>query len=146
MIALPNAILWPVALHLMLVLGLFSMVSFTRMRAVRRGEVGGVDHFSRKDAEPDGSRRYAANLNNQFELPTFFHALIAVLLATDAVTGMQVALAWAFLIGRIIHTGVQTQTDNVPLRGVVFGISFSALIIMWGIFLIPRLFPSLAVL
>jgi len=87
MIALPNAILWPVALHLVLVLCLLSMVSFTRMRAVRRGEVAGVVYFSRKDVEPDGSRRYVANLNNQFEMPTFFYALIALLYAADAVTG-----------------------------------------------------------
>ena len=144
MIALPNAILWPVALHLVLVLCLLSMVSFTRMRAVRRGEVAGVVYFSRKDVEPDGSRRYVANLNNQFELPTFFYALIALLYAADAVTGVQVALAWVFLVGRVIHTGIQTQTDNVPLRGMAFGINLVALIIMWGIFLIPRLFPSLA--
>jgi len=139
----PDAILWPVALHLALVLTLFGMVSLTRLRAVRRGDVAGTGHFARKGAEPEPSRRYAANLQNQFELPTFFYALVALLFAVGAVTGVQVALAWVFVIGRALHTVVQTQTDNVPLRGAVFAINFVALIAMWLIFLLPRLFPSL---
>lgn len=144
MTALPNAILWPVALHLALVLALFVAVSVTRMRAVRHGDVPGVGHFARKSAEPEASRRYAANLTNQFEVPTFFYVVIALLYATDAVTGMQVALAWVFLIGRLIHSAVQTQTDNVPLRGMVFCINFLAVVGMWAIFLLPRLFPGFA--
>ena len=144
MTTLPDAILWPVALHLALVLALFVAVSITRMRAVRRGDVSGTGHFARKGAEPEASRRYAANLGNQFELPAFFYALVALLYATDSITATQVALAWIFLIGRLIHTAVQTQTDNVPLRGMVFGINFLALVAMWAFFLFPRLFPGLA--
>ncbi len=139
----PDAILWPVTLHLALVLALFLAVSITRMRAVRRGEVSGTGHFARRGAEPEGSRRYAANLSNQFELPAFFYALVALLYAKDAVTEGQVVLAWVFLVGRLIHSVVQTQTDNVTLRGRVFGINFLALVAMWAIFLLPRLFPGL---
>ena len=144
MTTLPDAILWPVTLHLALVLALFVAVSVTRMRAVREGDVPGVGHFAHKGAEPEASRRYAANLTNQFELPSFFYALVALLYATDSVTGIQVVLAWVFLAGRLIHAGVQTRTDNVPLRGMVFGINFLALVAMWAIFLLPRLFPGLA--
>jgi len=141
---LPEAILWPVAVHLTVVLALFCMLSITRMGAIRRGEVpGGANAFARKGTEPEASRRYAATLNNQFELPIFFHALVALLFAADAVTGVQVALAWAFAIGRVAHALVQTQSDVVPLRGAVFGINFLALIAMWIIFLLPRLFPAL---
>ena len=140
---LPEAILWPVAVHLALVLALFSMLGITRMGAIRRGEVpGGADSFARKTAEPEASRRYAANLGNQFELPIFFHSLVALLWAADAVTGVQVALAWTFAIGRVLHSAVQTQTDTVPLRGAVFGINFLALVAMWATFLLPRLFPA----
>ena len=146
MTALPDAILWPVALHLVLVLTLFLFVGVARMRAVRRGDVPGVGHFARKGAEPEGSRRYAANLANQFELPTFFYALVALLYAAEAVTGVQVLLAWVFLIGRVIHAVIHTRTDNVPLRGGVFGINFLALAGMWAIFLLPRLFPSFGTL
>lgn len=142
MTGLPDAILWPVALHLAVVLVLFGMVSLTRLRAVQRGDVPGTGHFAYKGSEPETSRRYAANLANQFELPCFFHALVALLYATDSVTGVQVALAWVFFVGRVVHTLVQTQTDNVPLRGAAFAINFLALIAMWVLFLLPRLFPS----
>ncbi len=137
-----DAILWPVAVHLALVLVLFGMVSLTRALAVRRGEVPGTGHFARRGGEPETSRRYAANLANQFELPIFFYALVALLHATDAVTGTQVTLAWVFALGRVAHTLVQTQTDIVPLRGAVFAVNFVALIAMWTVFLLPRLFGS----
>ena len=39
-----------------------------------------------------------------------------------------VAAAWAFLAGRLIHTAVQCSGDNVALRGQVFTINFLALL------------------
>jgi hypothetical protein len=43
---------------------------------------------------------------------------------SGAVTWIDVAAAWTFFVGRVIHTGVQTLTTNVPLRGLVFVINF----------------------
>jgi hypothetical protein len=39
---------------------------------------------------------------------------------------VDVIAAWVFVTGRVIHTLVQTLTDNVVLRGRVFVISFLA--------------------
>jgi hypothetical protein len=40
-------------------------------------------------------------------------------------------LAWVFILGRVIHSGVQILTDNVRLRGLVFTINFLAVLAMW---------------
>ena len=37
-----------------------------------------------------------------------------------------------FVAGRVIHTLVQTLTDNVPLRGQVFMINFLAVVVLAG--------------
>ena len=75
--------------------------------------------------------RVASNLRNQFEAPPFFHMLIlALVLSGDPVQG-QLWLAWVFVIGRVLHTGVQTLSDTVVLRGMVFSINFLALAGLW---------------
>lgn len=134
MFALPDAILFPVAGHLALIIFLFVMVSIKRMQAVKSTALQ-IDDLAQKGNEPEASRRWANNLNNQFELPMLFYALVALLYATDQVSFFMVTCAWIFLIGRILHTYVQTSGDNVSLRGQVFMINFLALIAMWVVFL-----------
>lgn len=134
MFELPDAILVPVAGHLLLMIFLFVMVSLKRMQAVKQTSLQ-IDDLANKHNEPEASRRWVNNLNNQFELPPLFYALIALLYATDQVTAFMVTCAWIFLIGRILHTWVQASGDNVSLRGQVFMINFLALIAMWVMFL-----------
>ena len=73
-----------------------------------------------------GGRAHPRNLANQFELPVIFYALVVLLVALGKVTMFDVIAAWVFVAGRVIHTLVQTLTDNVPLRGQVFMINFLA--------------------
>jgi len=75
--------------------------------------------------------RIGANLSNQFEWPLFFH--VACLLLLQAQAGpMAVALAWTFVVGRVLHSAVQILTGNVRLRGAVFTLNFLAVLGLWG--------------
>ena len=76
--------------------------------------------------EPLHVARITRNLANQFELPVIFYALVVLLIVLARVTWIDIAAAWVFVAGRIIHTLVQTLTDNVKLRGQVFMINFLA--------------------
>ncbi|MFD0916015.1 MAPEG family protein [Pseudahrensia aquimaris] len=129
----PNGILIPVFGHLMLIFFLFVMVSIKRMSAVKRGQAENAD-FARIGEEPEASRRWAKNLDNQFQVPMLFYALVALLFATEMVNSTQIILATIFLVGRVLHTIVQVSGDNVPLRGQVFVINFAALACMWLLF------------
>ena len=53
---------------------------------------------------------------------------MVLLIALGKVTTFDVIAAWVFVAGRVIHTLVQTLTDNVPLRGQVFMINFLAVV------------------
>ncbi|MEC8208507.1 MAG: MAPEG family protein [Pseudomonadota bacterium] len=44
-------------------------------------------------------------------------------------------MAWAFVIGRVLHSLVQICSSNVRIRGLVFTINFLAVIAMWILFL-----------
>ena len=104
--------------------------TLARQRAVQRGEVE-YGSFARGE-EPHTVARITRNLANQFELPVIFYAVVVLLVATRNVTLIDVLAAWVFVAGRVIHTLVQTLTDNVPLRGQVFLINFAAVAVLVG--------------
>jgi hypothetical protein len=90
---------------------------------------------------PDGSNPFArieprisANLSNQFEWPLFFHAACVILMVLQADTnGLALALACAFVVGRVLHSLVQVLTTNIRLRGAVFTLNFLAVVGLWVI-------------
>ncbi|UHQ18453.1 MAPEG family protein [Lysobacter sp. KIS68-7] len=89
---------------------------------------------------PDGGNpwarfepRISANLRNQFEWPLFFYVACVLLIMRSDTSTATLALAWIFVIGRVLHSLVQVLTTNVRLRGVVFTINFVAVLGLWAI-------------
>jgi len=124
------SIVWPMLAQIGWTLLLYAWLTVARKRAVEGGEVAYGD-FARHD-EPHHVARITYNLANQFELPVVFYAVVVLLVATKQVTALDVFAAWVFVAGRVIHTAVQTMTDNVPLRGQVFLINTAALVVLVG--------------
>lgn len=117
----------PMAAHVALAAFLYVLLTVARAPAVwgigRRADGGNPW----AGVEP----RIGANLSNQFEWPLFFH--VACLLLLQAQAGpMAVALAWTFVVGRVLHSAVQILTGNVRLRGAVFTLNFLAVLGLWG--------------
>lgn len=121
-------LLLPLFLHFGLVVCLYAGLTWARLVVVRRGEAAKND-FARADGDPPLSARLQRNLANQFEAPIFVWVAAILLILTSDVTVWDVAAAWVFLIGRLIHTAVQCGGDNVALRGQVFTINFLG--ILW---------------
>lgn len=126
-----SSILWPMLAHIAWVCMLYAWLTYARTRAVRSGE---IDHsvFVLGRDEPLHVARITRNLANQFELPVIFYAVVVLLVATGNVTTIDIVAAWVFVAGRVIHTLVQTLTDNVPLRGQVFLINFAGVVVLVG--------------
>lgn len=120
-------LLLPLFLHFGWVVGLYAALTLARLVAVRRGEAA-KDDFARADGDPPVSARIQRNLANQFEAPMFAWVAALVLILTGHVTVWDVAAAWVFLTGRLIHTAVQCSGDHVALRGQVFTINFLGLV------------------
>jgi hypothetical protein len=109
---------------------LFTWLTVARLLAVRRREVEFIA-FAHGE-EPHHIARITRNLANQFELPVIFYAVVVLLVATRNVTTIDLIAAWVFVAGRVIHSLVQTLTDNVPLRGQVFLINFAGVAVLVG--------------
>jgi hypothetical protein len=126
---MPTSILWPLLAHVGWIFLLYAWLTFARMQAVRRGEVDyGAFAFNR--TEPPAVARIRLNLANQFELPMIFYAAVVLLVALGRINAIDLVAAWVFVFGRVVHTLVQTLTDNVPLRGRVFLINFFAVAVL----------------
>jgi len=126
-----SALLWPMLAHILWTFGLYAWLTVARTAAVKRGEVEYAAFVLGRD-EPIAVARITRNLANQFELPVVFYAVVVLLVALDRATAIDVVAGWVFVGGRIVHTLVQTLTDNVPLRGRVFVINFLAVVVLAG--------------
>jgi hypothetical protein len=122
------ALIYPMVVHVG-----WAALLYALLTVVRAPAVWGLGR------RPDGSnpwasveRRISANLSNQFEWPLFFHVVCVLLIVLDGVDAVQVGLAWIFVAGRLLHSGVQVLTTNVRLRGLVFTINFLAVLGMWA--------------
>jgi hypothetical protein len=126
-----SSILWPMLAQIAWTFMLYAWLTVVRMGAVKRGEVE-YSCFITSREEPREIARVTRNVSNQFELPVIFYALIVLLIVLGRVGTIDVIAAWVFVAGRVIHTIVQTLTDNVPLRGQVFMINFLAVAVLVG--------------
>ena len=124
------SLLWPMLAQIGWTFLLYVWLTVARVQAVKRGEVVYGD-FARHE-EPHHVARITYNLANQFELPVIFYAVVVLLVATHEVTTTDIIAAWLFVAGRVIHTLVQTLTDNVRLRGQVFLINFVGVVVLVG--------------
>lgn len=127
--AASSSLLWPLLAQVAWTFLLYAWLTVARWQAVQRGEVK-YSAFEFNREEPPAVARIRLNLANQFELPVIFYAAVALLVALGRVTLIDVIAAWAFVFGRVVHTAVQTLTDNVPLRGRVFLINFLAVVVL----------------
>jgi hypothetical protein len=125
------SILWPMLAQIGWTFLLYAWLTVARTRAVQRGEVDYSCFLLGRD-EPLHVARITRNLANQFELPVIFYAVVVLLVALGRVATIDVIVAWLFVAGRVVHTLVQTLTDNVVLRGRVFLISFAAVVVLVG--------------
>ena len=121
-----QALIVPMAAHVVLAALLYVLLTFARAPAVwgigRRAD--GSNPWAA--VEP----RISANLSNQFEWPIFFHVACLILLGLQPSPAI-LALAWTFVVGRVLHSAVQILTRNVRLRGIAFTVNFLAVLGLW---------------
>jgi hypothetical protein len=76
----------------------------------------------------------ADNFRNLFEVPVLFFAICCVLAIADAVTPVQLALAWAFVALRCVHSLIHVTYNRVLHRFWVYVLSTVCVLAMWVMF------------
>lgn len=117
-------------------------VVMTRMFVVRIGEM------KRRKIDPQSvsTSRAAAgqlvdiaptdNFRNLFEMPVLLFAICPALYVMNAVTDVQLALAWTFVAGRCLHSLIHVTYNRVIHRFTIYILSTLCVFAMWAIFAI----------
>lgn len=111
-----------------------------RVAAIRAGRID-VAYFKayRGREEPEDLRIYSRHLINLYEAPVLFYVIVIIAFITNQAGAAPVALAWAYVGLRIVHSYVHLGSNKVLLRFRLFLASLVVLTILWALVLIGML-------
>ncbi|HEY2561253.1 MAG TPA: MAPEG family protein [Caldimonas sp.] len=126
------AILYPLfalAAWTLLVLGL---IPIARVRSVRQREIAPDDFKYGESAKVPG-RVSIPNRNymNLLELPMLFYVVGILLYVTAGASAPAIAIAWAFVALRVVHSLIHLTYNGVLHRLAAFTFSNVALVLLW---------------
>lgn len=128
-----TAILWPAVAMAALTFLVWCRLYHLRLGEMARKRIHAQALASSADSVARLSdTRASDNFRNLFELPVLLYA--GVLLAAQAgiADGVMVALAWAFVLLRGVHSAVQCTVNHVMTRFVAYLLATLVLAAMWA--------------
>jgi hypothetical protein len=125
-------IFYPVAALVALTFGVALLLLRVRFRAAYRGQVNPGDfRYGESERVPPEARLPGRNLGNLFEFPVLFYVACVILYALNAVDGAGLALAWAYVACRALHSLIHLTYNNVFHRLAAFAASNLVLLAIW---------------
>jgi hypothetical protein len=126
-------IFWPMITLAGLTLVVAVHMYLTRVAEMRQRRVNPQLLATRQEAEKHlHDTRASDNFRNLFEIPVLFYAVCPVLFLTGNVTPLQLSLAWAFVLTRVIHSYVHVTYNKVMHRFNAFVLGMAAVFAMWA--------------
>jgi len=133
-------ILYPVFAMAALTFFCVSRMGLLRFSAVRRGEIDGrFFRLYRDYEEPEYLRVLSRHVVNLHEAPVLFYAISIIAAVTETVSPLILALAWAYVTLRYVHSYIHLTSNKVIHRFHCFVTSQFVLIILWLVVLVGLL-------
>ena len=129
-------ILLPLFVEVALTFILWFWMAYYRVTLVRGGEVQPRDMDLRQPNWPPHVLQVHNAAHNQIETPVLFYTLTILAIITRKADIAFVALAWIYVVFRVLHAYVHVTSNRVSLRGPLFGVSLLVLFIMWVVFIV----------
>jgi hypothetical protein len=124
------SIMTPVLVQAGLTFVLLFWMAKERIQAIRAGTVVRNDPGVRPTWV--GRAGTVSNaFHNQLEMPMLFYAVAAFALITNAVTPQLTALAWGYVVLRVVHAAIHTTYNKIAHRFMAYLASNLVLIAMW---------------
>jgi len=127
------AILWPTFALVALIILVWFWLTVERGRHIKRKPPTAEDF-----ATGEAALRYftpvempANNFRNLFEMPVLYFAIVPLLMITHQGNAVQVALAWAFVLLRAVHSFIHIVVRKVMIRAPVYWLGSAVLMAMW---------------
>lgn len=108
------------------------LVPLVRVRSALRREVVADDfRFGESGTVPPYVRIPNRNYMNLLELPILFYVVCLLLHVTGGGSPTTVAMAWAYVAFRVLHSVIHLSYNKVLHRLTAFSCSNAALIVLW---------------
>ena len=126
------AILWPAFALFLLTMLVVARLATLRFAAVRGGKVDPRFYkIYRGEGEPETVAVVSRHVSNLSEMPTLFYAGTAIAFASGLAGNSLIALGWAYVGLRLIHSFVHLGPNKVLWRFRVFALSWLTLLGFW---------------
>jgi hypothetical protein len=125
-------VLLPLFVEVTLTFVLLFWMAFPRTAAIASGSTATRDIALREPNWPVRTTQVANAFHNQLELPVLFYVLTILAWETHHAGTVFVALAWLFVILRVIQAVIAVTDNHVRRRGLAFILGAIVLAIMWG--------------
>jgi hypothetical protein len=128
----PTSILWPVFAMAALTFVVMFRMAWTRLGTMKRERIHPQSvATSAQMTAAIADTRAPDNYRNLFELPVLFYAAMLVAHATDRTGALVLALAWAFVLTRVVHSVIHCGYNKVRHRFLAFFAGALLLIALW---------------
>jgi hypothetical protein len=131
-----RAVLLPLFVHVVLTFVLAFWAAYLRVQAVRTRAVHPRDISLRELNWPPHVQKITNALQNQLELPLLFYVLTILAWLTKQADLLFVALAWVFVVLRVLHAAIHVSSNDLHQRGLLFISAGFVLAVMWTIFIL----------
>jgi hypothetical protein len=129
---LDKAIFLPVAALVALTFGVALLLLQARFRAAYRRQVTPGDfRYGESERVPAEARLPSRNLVNLLEMPVLFYVACVIFYAIGSVDGAALALAWAYVASRGVHSLIHLTYNNVFHRLAAFAAGNVVLLAIW---------------
>lgn len=128
------SLLFPVFVQIALTVVLHTMMGRARIGSLKSGEVRLKDIALGQPAWTERATKIGNSYHSQLQLPVIFFCLVAFVLITKANSIAFVALAWAFVLLRIVHAYIHTTSNDINKRFPAYVAGGFALVVMWILF------------
>ncbi|MBI2715760.1 MAG: MAPEG family protein [Rhizobiales bacterium] len=129
-----QAILLPLFVEVALTFTLLFWMGFARVGAIKRKETKMTDIALGQSNWPPRVQQISNCYHNQFQLPVLFYALTILVIMTRHADFVFVAMAWLFVLTRLLHAYIHTGSNFVRHRFNAFLLGAVILLAMWVIF------------
>lgn len=128
-----DLILFPAVALVALTFAVWILLYWRRIGAMRARGVNPEKFKTRATRIPlEEAASASDNFQNLLELPVLFYVLVLALYVTQRVDAVFLALAWAFVAMRAVHTLVHVGYNRVMHRFLVY---IAGALLLWGAWL-----------
>ena len=127
-------VLLPLLVEVALTFALLFWMARSRVAAVKSKQVKMADVALGQLNWPPRVQQISNSYHSQFQLPVLFYLLTMLAIVLHQADLLFVALAWLFVLSRLVHAYIHTGTNYISHRFNAFAVGVVVLLAMWAIF------------